>query len=98
MKTKTTSVSRKLLASWSGDIKVGIYDSEWSVRLYEDRALVVMPIVKWVGNSGGYAEIKSRITGRDLAKLLDIAKREIEDDAVGDYSEDVREIIRDDQY
>ena len=94
----TTTASRKLIASWSDDIKVGIYDSKWSVRVYEDRALLVMPTVKWVGQTGGYHEIKSRITGRDLSKLLAIAKSEIEDDAVGEYTEQVKEIIWGAQY
>lgn len=61
--------------------------------MYADRALLVMPYVKWVGNTGGYSELKTRITGNNFEKILSIANREIEDDAIGKYIEEVREII-----
>jgi hypothetical protein len=76
-----TTTSRKLITEWSDTIQVGIYDDcTWSIRLYEDRAVVKMPGVKWVGNSGCYHEYRYRITGSDLTRLLQIAQ---EDDADG---------------
>lgn len=90
METKTTA-SRKIIATWTDSVKVGIYDSEWTVKLYADRAVLRAPYVKWVGNSGGYAEATHRITGRQLTSLLAIAKEQVEDDE--DYTERVKEIV-----
>jgi len=43
--------------------KVGIYDNcEYIARIYPDRIVVTSPYVKWVGNTGGYAEKRERIT------------------------------------
>lgn len=89
MKTNTTA-SRKLIATWSDDIKVGIWDSEWTLRLYSDRAILRRPYVKWTGQSGRYAEATHRIMGRDLASLLAIAAQEEADGE--DYTERVYEI------
>ena len=50
------------------DCNVGIYDNcEYIARIYPDRIVVTSPYVKWVGNTGGYAERKERIT--DTATL-----------------------------
>jgi hypothetical protein len=39
--------SRKLIATWSGSYNLAIWeDCDWTVRLYEDRALVEMPSMK----------------------------------------------------
>ncbi len=46
------------------DTQVGIYDNCQQVaRVYADRTVATLPYVKWVGNSGGYAERKIRIDG-----------------------------------
>ena len=50
------------------DVKVGIYDNcEYIARVYVDKIVTVSPYVKWVGNSGGYAEHKEII--RDQATV-----------------------------
>ena len=85
------SVSRKLIADWSWDVSPGIYTGTETVRLYEDRALHVEPYVKWVGNSGGYAERNNRITGRTLAALLQVAAQQVADEC--DYTDRVRDIL-----
>ncbi len=53
------------------DCKVGIYDNcQYVARIYPDRIVVTSPYVKWVGNTGGYAESKERITdARTLATV-----------------------------
>ena len=62
------------------DCTVGIYDNcEYVARIYTDRVVVTSPYVKWVGNSGGYAERKERITDADVlasvrAALADAAE------------------------
>lgn len=88
----TKTASTKLVAEWSGSINVGIYDNcTWSIRLYEDRAIVRMPGVKWQGNSGGYHLYRTRETGRKLAELLAIADRESAD--AEDYTADALEAV-----
>lgn len=89
----TTTASRKLIASWSAEEQVGIWIGKWSVRLYEDRAIIKIPYVKWANNSGSYAVATHRVTGRDLDRLLKLAAQEREDDA--DYTEDAHAIICD---
>lgn len=59
------------------DVQVGIYDSEYVARIYNDKIIVVSPYVKWVGNTGGYAESKQSI--RDQATVDKIIK-ELDDD------------------
>jgi len=85
--TQKISPSRKLITTWAGNCKVGIYHSRWSVRLYSDRAIVRMP---YVGNTSGCAERVTRVIGNTLTALLAVARQQIADDV--DYSERVREL------
>lgn len=58
------------------DVSVGIYDNcEYTARVYADKIIVVSPYVKWVGNSGGYAERKEAIRTPEVvaAVLADLA-------------------------
>jgi hypothetical protein len=90
--TATVKPSTKLVAEWSGQIKVGIYDNcSWSIRLYEDRAIVRMPGVEWTGNTGGYHLYKTRETGYKFRDLLAIAKREREDEE--SYTDDALDAV-----
>lgn len=60
------------------DVSVGIYDNcEIVARIYKDKIIVVSPYVKWVGNSGGYAEAKNAI--RDL-KIIEAVLHDLTDD------------------
>jgi hypothetical protein len=61
------------------------------VRLYSDRAIVRLPYVKWVNNSGSLEYRMERLTGRLLTELLAIAEQEIADDA--DYTSRVNAIV-----
>jgi len=66
----------KPLNTITKDVSVGIYDNcEYVARIYTDKIIVVTPYVKWVGNTGGYAERKEAI--RDpktiAAVLVDLA-------------------------
>lgn len=46
------------------NLQVGIYDNcQQIARIYADRTVATIPYVKWVGNTGGYAERKIRIAG-----------------------------------
>ena len=67
------------------DCKVGIYDNcEYIARIYADRIVVTSPYVKWVGNTGGYAERKERITDtRTLASVKAALADDAEDSAWG---------------
>ena len=88
----TSKPSAKLIAEWSGSIDVGIYDNcTWTIRLYEDRAIVRMPGVKWEGNTGGYHLYRTRETGRILRELLALAAEEKSDSE--DYSDRALEIV-----
>ncbi len=45
------------------DCKVGIYDNcAYIARIYPDRIVATVPFVRWIGNTGGYAENTYRIT------------------------------------
>lgn len=48
------------------DVSVGIYNSEYTARIYKDKIIVVSPYVKWVGNTGGYAESKQSIRDQEI--------------------------------
>jgi len=87
-----TQCSHTLIAEWSDTIAVGIYENgRWSVRLYSDRAIVLSPYVRWVGNTGSYAERHERITGTLHATLIQIAQQQTEDGA--DYTSRVRALL-----
>jgi hypothetical protein len=83
----------KKIAEWSDDIKVGIYDSEWTLRLYDDKAILHTPHVKWIGNTGSLAMrvIRFGPNDRDFREFSIIAKQEIEDDE--DYTDAIKDII-----
>jgi hypothetical protein len=60
------------------DTKVGIYDNcEYVARVYADKIIVISPYVKWVGNTGGYAEAKEAI--RDQ-KIVAAVLKDLSDD------------------
>jgi hypothetical protein len=88
------SKARKIIARWSDTIKVGIWDNEsWTLRLYEDRALLRFPVVKWRSNSGSLDYVSTRIEGRIHEDLLRIAREEVED--CEDYTQKVRTLVWD---
>jgi hypothetical protein len=70
--TIKTAASTKPIRVYSGEIQVGIWERcNWSVRMYEGKAIVRMPYVKWVNNSGSLDFTKERIEpGYRLTKLL----------------------------
>lgn len=89
--------SGKVIATWSDDIKVGIWDNEtWTLRLYEDRAVLKYPTVKWINNSGSLDYVSSRITGRIHAALLKVAADQVDD--LEDYTERARELVWDEMH
>lgn len=87
----------KNIKTWNNDIKVGIWESEWTLRLYDDKAILHMPYVKWVNNSGSLAERTTRFDAtsgpRIFAAIKKIAAREKEDGE--DYTEEIKELIWD---
>ena len=59
-------------------VQVGIYENcEYIARVYADKIIVVSPYVKWVGNTGGYAERKVAI--RDV-KVVNAVLADLSDD------------------
>jgi hypothetical protein len=42
-------------------VKVGIYDAEYTARVYAGKIITVSPYVRWRGNTGGYAERREAI-------------------------------------
>ena len=55
------------------DCQVGIYDNcEYTARVYTDKIIVVCPYIKWIGNSGGYAERKIAI--RNLSTVAAVTQ------------------------
>lgn len=56
-------------------VHVGIYDSEDVARVYADKIVVIRPYVRWVGNTGGYAERKTSIRDPEIIAevLADLA-------------------------
>lgn len=76
----------------SKDVQVGIYDSEYVARIYNDKVIVTIPYVKWVGNTGGYAESKQSIRDQKVVdKIINELSDDCEDTAwgiIGDYLQD----------
>lgn len=75
------------------DVKVGIYDNcEYVARVYADKIIVVTPYVKWVGNTGSYAEHKDAIRDK---KIIDAVLADLSDGCeesawgrIGNYLQD----------
>lgn len=81
MTRKTTRTPQYMLRR---SVKVGIYDGEYVIRVYADLITVVIPYVRWVGNTGGYAESRESI--RDEATIravLQEMRDDCEDSALG---------------
>ena len=54
------------------DCKVGIYDNcAYIARVYADKIIVTVPCIRWIGNTGGYAE--SKVAIRDVATVTAVA-------------------------
>lgn len=93
--TESKAVSRKVVKTWHiTGLQVGIYDHcTETIKLWDDRVTVKAPYVKWIGNTGGYAESCYRLDSAVLVgRLKTLAQAETDDDA--DYTEDVREIVQ----
>ena len=73
--------SKALVACIYSDVAVELYDRcRYVARIYTDRIIVTTPYVKWVGNTGVYAEKKEAIRDREtiaavLADLSDDAEK-----------------------
>jgi hypothetical protein len=60
------------------NVQVGIYENcDYTARIYKDKIIVVSPYVKWVGNTGGYAERKEAIRNQ---KVIDSVLADLADD------------------
>ena len=69
----------KPLYTLTRNTNVGIYDNcEFVARIYKDKIITCTPYVRWVGNTGGYAERKDAI--RDQ-KIIDAVLADMADDA-----------------
>ncbi|MEO8101925.1 MAG: hypothetical protein ABI790_05330 [Betaproteobacteria bacterium] len=73
----------KPLHTITRDVQVGIYENcEYIARVYADKIIVLSPYVKWVGNSGGYAEARSAIREpKNITAILADLADDCEDDA-----------------
>jgi hypothetical protein len=95
--TNNQGVSRKVIKVWEDWYQVGIWENcKQSVKLYEDRAIIKIPYVKWVNNSGSLDWSTERVTGKMLALLSTIAKQEVEDQE--DYTDQVMDCVREYNY
>jgi len=53
------------------DVKVGIWEnSAYIANVYADKIILTIPYVKWIGNSGNYAERKLAL--RDIAIIAKV--------------------------
>jgi hypothetical protein len=53
------------------DVHVGIYnDCCYVARIYTDKVIVTVPYVKWVGNTGGYAERRAAIRDQNTVDAI----------------------------
>lgn len=50
--------------------QVGIYDCQFVARIYRTMIVVIHPYVKWVGNSGTYAEYKHTIRDKNVVRNI----------------------------
>lgn len=76
------------------DTSVGIYENcEYTARVYAEKIIVVSPYVKWVGNSGGYAEKKEAIRDIDFVKKI---LADLEDECVDSAWKKIGSKINDD--
>ena len=92
--TETKAASRKVVKVWHvTGLQVGIYENcTQTIKVWEDRVTVRSPYVKWIGNTGGYAEAHYRITDpKVVQRLKDLAQAEIDDEA--DYESEARGIV-----
>lgn len=74
-------------------VQVGIYDNcTYVARIYADKIIVTTPYVKWLGNTGGYAESKEKITHPEILSAVALALRDDADttawQAIGQYLQD----------
>lgn len=63
--------------------QVGIYECEYIARIYREMIVVICPYVKWVGNTGTYAE--RRYTIRDKNVVSRIIKSLADENKAWDY-------------
>jgi hypothetical protein len=60
-------------------VSVGIYDNcAYTARIYADKIIVTCPYVKWLGNTGGYAERKVAIRDK---KIITAVNADLTDEA-----------------
>lgn len=79
------TASRKIIASWTREESVGIWDNlTATLTLYDDRAVYRGHTIRWHNNSGSLADHNCRIVGHPHAELLKLARDEAEDGA--DYT------------
>jgi hypothetical protein len=79
---------RKLIAEWSKNVQVGIYDNcTETVRLYQSTAIYHYFYVR---SSGSLDHTTERIFGKDHKRLLDLAQKQMQDGV--DYTHEAIEI------
>jgi hypothetical protein len=70
----------KVIAKIERSVQVGIFENcTLSIRIYPDRTLVREPYIRWVGNTGGYAERNLRLEGEAHMALIRAADRATQD-------------------
>ena len=78
MKTKTATADR----TFALDVKVGIYDTEYSMQICADRVVVRSPYVRWRGNTGGLAFRRDTIEDKLLLERITAAMAEADEDEI----------------
>ena len=51
----------KPIRTMTKSARVGIYDGEYTARVYKDKVVVITPTVRWRGNTGTYDTIRTVI-------------------------------------
>ena len=75
------------------DVQVGIYDDAYVARIYANKIITTAPYVRWVGQTGYYAERKQAI--RDQA-VVDAVLADLRDGAIDSAWMTIGQAIGDD--
>ena len=77
---KEVEEEEEIASEYSGDVKVGIYDTEISLKVYDDKAILTLPYIKWVNNNGNLDFQKHEITDEKEIDVLRLMFAEYDDD------------------
>jgi hypothetical protein len=81
------------------DVKCGIFDTEYTAKIYKDRIVVKTPFIKWTNNSGNLSFSKDTIMNQEIVDKVKAFTDDLEEDKawslIGDNLSDEYLICRD---